>query len=250
MFLEPEPTPYDLRWRMFGIPVRVHPFFWVLAALLGWNQIALGLEFVLLWIAAVFVSILIHEFGHALLMHVFGLGASVVLYSFGGLAIPERAYRSRGQHILIALAGPLAGFAFFGAILASDLLFPWAETSIYTKIIFTNLIFINLFWNLLNLVPIFPLDGGQISREVAGMVSRLNGDRFAFGLSMLIAGILAAHGLMTYFMKQPLLPFLPIGGLWMGILFAMLAFQNYQLYQYAGNRRSGWDDDDGVPWRR
>ena len=65
LFTEPNRTPYDLRFNLFGIPVRVHPLFWLVAAILGAGSDPDPIE-LLLWIGTVFVSILIHEMGHAL----------------------------------------------------------------------------------------------------------------------------------------------------------------------------------------
>ena len=89
MLTEPNPTPWDLRWRMLGTNISVHPFFWVLSAMLGWGWFNDGgFRLLLVWVACVFVSILLHEFGHVLMGRLFGSrGQYIVLYSFGGLAI-------------------------------------------------------------------------------------------------------------------------------------------------------------------
>src|SRR4051812_37327197 len=64
MLLEPQTTEWDLRWMMFGIPVRVHPFFWLVCLLMGQSALELGVLYLLAWIGCVFVSILVHELGH------------------------------------------------------------------------------------------------------------------------------------------------------------------------------------------
>src|SRR3954464_14267452 len=87
VLLEPQETPYDLRFRLFGIPVRVHPLFWLFSAILGWNWIEEGVAYVLLWVACVFISVMIHELGHIFMGLVFGSPGYIVLYSFGGLAV-------------------------------------------------------------------------------------------------------------------------------------------------------------------
>jgi len=51
------PTPYDLRFSLFGIPIRVHPFFWIMTALMGWDGDEIQLTFI--WIGCVFLSILV-----------------------------------------------------------------------------------------------------------------------------------------------------------------------------------------------
>jgi stage IV sporulation protein FB len=62
---EPPPTQADLHFRLFGIPVRVHPFFWVATLFLGMAGKTADPVNTLIWVAVVFVSILVHEFGHA-----------------------------------------------------------------------------------------------------------------------------------------------------------------------------------------
>ena len=96
MFGFPSPTPYDLKFRLLGIPVRVNPFFWALAAFLGWNSES-GLVFlnrILVWIACVFISILVHEFGHVFAGRLFGRESNIILYSFGGLAVGSTTWYS------------------------------------------------------------------------------------------------------------------------------------------------------------
>src|ERR1700722_8245857 len=69
---EPNQTPFDLRWRMLGTDIRVHPFFWILALFLGWYRMPgqdgpTKMLYLALWVACVFVSVLLHEFGHVLM---------------------------------------------------------------------------------------------------------------------------------------------------------------------------------------
>jgi len=116
----PPPTRYDLRFSIAGIPIRVHPLFWLLTLLLG----ATGdLVQLLVWVLVVFVSIIVHELGHAFAMRYFGQSSHIVLHFAGGLAIPDSVqWGSRwanvalgpNQYILISLAGPVAGFFWLG----------------------------------------------------------------------------------------------------------------------------------------
>jgi hypothetical protein len=130
MFAEPQDTAADLHFSLAGIRVRVSAWFWLAAALIGWNvcqsfsrgdQRAL-LQFLALWVGAVFVSLLVHEFGHALAYRFFGQSAHVVLYHFGGLAVPEtwgrRGYLRPFQRLVVSAAGPLAQLAFAALIVA------------------------------------------------------------------------------------------------------------------------------------
>src|SRR5690606_15236505 len=98
--------PWDLRWRMFGIGVRVHPTFWLFSLLMGWQFMERSPWLVLIWVLATFVSILIHEMGHVIAGRIFGSPGNIVLYSFGGLAIGSYQYARAWQRIIISLAGP------------------------------------------------------------------------------------------------------------------------------------------------
>lgn len=114
MLVEPPPSQYDLHFSLFGFPVRVHPMFWLVTLMLGYQSG--DAASVLTWIVAVFLSILVHELGHALTMRAYGLRPWIVLHGFGGLTGYEPSYdsRSRGSdtlgQILISAAGPAAGF--------------------------------------------------------------------------------------------------------------------------------------------
>src|SRR5947209_1367701 len=69
---EPTRSDFDLRFHLFGVPVRVHPTFWLFSAILGWNWVDLAWEYLLLWIGCSFVSILLHEMGHVFMAMMFG----------------------------------------------------------------------------------------------------------------------------------------------------------------------------------
>jgi hypothetical protein len=122
MFLaEPDRTQFDLSFRLGHIPVRIHPFFWVMSLAMGWSLKAYGLEYLLLWVVCVFVSILFHELGHVVAGQWFGSSGHIVLYSFGGLAVGSNQLSKRWQRIVVCAAGPGANFllvAILAAILA------------------------------------------------------------------------------------------------------------------------------------
>ena len=88
MLREPGPTQGDLHFKLLGMPIRIHPLFWLIAVILGANSG--GATEVLIWVAAVLVSILIHELGHALVIRAFGFHPWIVLYGIGGLTIHNR----------------------------------------------------------------------------------------------------------------------------------------------------------------
>ncbi|MBS0261825.1 MAG: hypothetical protein JSS02_07695, partial [Planctomycetes bacterium] len=150
------PTPYDLRFSIFGIPVRVHPLFWVSAAAMGWDGD--DPRNTVIWIACVFISILVHELGHAMTANYFRWRPDIVLYMFGGYAsyVPTWQH-STGRAILVTAAGPLAGFFLFGVVIALDILLRIQQVQIsnYLQEAIGRLEFINLWWGLVNLLPVY-----------------------------------------------------------------------------------------------
>jgi len=191
MFSVPSPTPLDLNFRLFGVPVRVHPFFWLIAALLGgFNS---DTTFVLLWVGSVFVSILVHEFGHALTARAFGARPEVTLYSLGGLCSWRGIPLSFGRRILITFMGPAAGLL-LALLVALGAYFATASgqrLGPYVDLFVFQMLFINIVWSLLNLLPIWPLDGGRITEDVLERFSPDHGARRSHMVSVVVAGGLA-----------------------------------------------------------
>jgi len=256
MLSEPQTTSADLQFNLFGIRVRVSAWFWLAAALLGWGgcqSLSLGdqrlmFQLLVIWIGVVFTSILVHEMGHALAYRNFGQAAHVVLYHFGGLAVPEawgRRHLRPLQRLLVSAAGPLAqlllaAFVIGGLKVAGyHVPFPvpalgsalglhdgrnFSAPQVYALVDF--LLYVNIFWPLLNLLPVPPLDGGQIVREGLLAAGVSEGARIASMLGVVVGGALAWWG---YSRGQPFL----------GIMFAMLAASCFQGLSTGG-----------TPWRR
>lgn len=258
MFLnEPQPTPYDLRFRIGSVPVTVNPWFWLISLLLsGVGQGTTGVSIVI-GVAVVFISILIHELGHAVAMIHYGERVRIVLYGMGGLAINDGfgawdgarrgSRRSYIQQIIISFAGPLAGFLLAGLVLLVVAAFGWhiiflswdprsgfvtavpGSQEQYNAVVLTfvwRMLGINIMWGLINLLPVYPLDGGQISRAVFMMFDYRNGQANSLWLSLIAGAGMALLGLQS-------------GNLWLAYLFGMLAFGSWQaLQQFRG----------GNPW--
>ena len=240
----PPPTRYDLRFTIAGIPVRVHPLFWLLTLLLGVTGDLISL---LVWVLVVFVSILVHELGHAFTMRYFGQSSHIVLHFAGGLAIPDSVqWGSRwanvalgpNQYILISLAGPFAGFLLAGLTILGVLisggsvgttwlfgLIPLPLTAILPfggrvlGVLVTILLWVNIFWGLINLLPVFPLDGGNVARNILIQYDPLNGVRKSLWVSVITGGLIALAALVF------------LQSIYMALLFGLLAFQSYQSLQ-------------------
>lgn len=251
MFLgEPERTQADVYFNLFGIPVRVHPFFWLVAVILGANLIQSPIDLVV-WILAVFTAILVHELGHALVMRSFGFRPSITLYGLGGVASYDRFWvaggwgNSAGGQILISAAGPgislalaagivaVVGFTghpvqvFLGLPYGLAVVFSIGVSEILNQFLLL-LVGVLIAWSFLNLLPIYPLDGGQIARELLLLVNPRQGIVQSLILSVVTAGGLCVVGLVVW------------KSWFLAILFGYLAFANFMTLQAYRGRSSGW----------
>lgn len=202
--------------------MRVHPWFWLTTLFMGAMQQDTGAA--LIWVAVCFVSILLHEIGHVVAFHAFGERAEVILYSWGGLAVPALGRRlgTFGQTV-VSLAGPAAGFCLAGVVAGVAMFagaqfqlvfhtlvipsltawFPFADypdasmSSYYWNVLLNDLLFVNIYWGLVNLLPVYPLDGGQAARALFVRRDPTRGRRRAIKVSAIVAVIVAVLGLIT-----------------------------------------------------
>jgi Zn-dependent protease len=112
----------------------------------------------------------------------------------------------------------------------------------FQAILYFQLLFVNLVWPILNLLPIWPLDGGRISRETFQWVAPQNGTSISLIISAILAGFFAIHSLAAA-NGHPLIPFLP-GGIYMGLFFAMFAASNIQEWLVIRHQsRRPWENE-------
>lgn len=255
--LEPHPTRWDLKWRMFGIPVRVHPLFWLMALIFSYQDRMPG-DLLAITVVCIFISILVHEFGHAFCQRHYGDRANhVVLYQMGGLAVGSREPSRVWPRVAISLAGPGAGFVLGGLALLAEWGFETGRLPVpglHLLWAIGALIWINFVWGVFNLLPIFPLDGGNIARAIIKHRARRNADLKFFTLSFW-AGVIAALLCLAWGIKsgESLMGFYP------ALLFGLLAFQSFtirkQLARYGGELdepeevREAWQQDPDW-WKR
>ncbi len=148
-----------MRFSIFGFPVEVNSSIWLLLGvyvLFGIQERTPASEAVT-WITVIFLSVLIHELGHAFVARAYRLGpVRIVIHGFGGLTQASRS-GTPFQQLLLSLAGPAAGLL-LGAVAFALWFLPTPELG---QSLLFKLVFINVFWSIFNLLPIFPLDGGQ-----------------------------------------------------------------------------------------
>jgi Zn-dependent protease/CBS domain-containing protein len=177
-------------WRIgsiAGIALHVHATFLILLAWIGISeyrssgsaQSAInGLVFVL----AVFATVVLHELGHAVAARRYGIKTrDITLLPIGGVARLERMPREPRQELVVALAGPAVN------VVIAALLYGWLQatggvpanlpsTSMSANItdpaFISQLLAVNLWLVLFNLIPAFPMDGGRVLRAVLAMRNR------------------------------------------------------------------------------
>jgi len=182
-----------LSFQIGTIPVRVDPSFFLIIVLLGLNPNDVQPVLILSWVAIAFASVLFHELGHAVAFRLFGVQPSVMLYGMGGLTSGEGRL-TPVESITVSLAGPLSVLLLIG-VPALWLQSQGVVTTSVGRTILEQVIWINVWWSVLNLLPILPLDGGNVTRSVLDLATKGRGRRPAEVVSVIVA---VGIGLLAY----------------------------------------------------
>ncbi len=208
----------NIEFRLLGIPVRIHLWFWLMALALWTMQQAQGWAGLAIWTAVVLQGILMHELGHAIVGRAFGLTPRIELVALGGVTWWEqREPMSPGRRLIVSAAGPVVGIVIGSSALLYLQSIGAAEASL-THYVLSSLIWVNLGWGLLNLLPIMPLDGGNIVAALCDFVAPSRGRLIASYVSFGVIGLLLAFSIR--FQQVPAT-----------ILLVLLGFTTYQIYR-------------------
>jgi Zn-dependent protease len=198
------------------IPITIYTSFWIMAAVIA---ILLGqADFVkiLIWIPVIFFSVLFHEFGHALTALLFGRKPRIELVAMGGLTYHDGDKLPFWKQFFITLNGPVFGFMIVVAVfLLKDI--PALATG-YAGQLLEQILLVNIFWTVVNLLPVLPLDGGQLLRLTLEKFFAYKGLRYAF----LWSAILSLGFCLLLFLTQNFLA---------GAIFFLFAFENFDNFR-------------------
>jgi Zn-dependent protease len=211
-----------MTFRLGSIPVRVRGYFLLMAVMLGASF--RSPPHIAIWVLVVFASILVHELGHALAGKAFGLTPHIELHGMGGTTswIRGRVELAWWRSVIISLAGPFAGFAFGALVIVFARFGPPPKEPL---VLFTieQLRNVNIGWGVVNLLPMLPLDGGNVVRSVLDGITKGRGEKPARLLSIVIAGLALLFAVVT-------------SQVWLGFLAALFTWSNVQAYRQAGQR--------------
>ena len=212
-----------IQFRLFNIQVTILPWFWLIMLYLGWVFTSTpgssgvdGAQLLLmaLVVLAGFLSLLIHEFGHALLIKKFGQPTEIVLHGMGGFATHPPGVFTPVQNFLVSAGGPAAQIAFglVGLLLLQAEILP--DTQIRAFVGFFT--YLSLVWAVFNLLPIFPMDGGRMLAAFLPADKQPLVHLVGMALPIGIAGLALAFNYIAPFLF---------------LFMALFAFQNFQLWK-------------------
>ncbi|MDR3691756.1 MAG: site-2 protease family protein [Fimbriimonas sp.] len=205
----PQPTaastsrpPWTIRVAtVFGIPIRIHATFLLFLAWVSViNSSANGIAWTL-FIVAVFVCVLLHELGHALVARRFGVHTKdITLYPIGGVAVLEGRPKPK-QELWIALAGPMVNVVLSVVLVGFLFVFEGGFSHLMggaQKITLLDFLLVaNVTLALFNLIPAFPMDGGRVLRAALAMaMPEARATQIAGGIGQGLAFVIGLIGVL------------------------------------------------------
>jgi Zn-dependent protease len=219
--------------RVYGIRIGVDVSWFLVLFLIIWSLSDFFDDFALAVVSAFlfFVSILLHELGHAVVAIRNGIPiAGIDLWMFGGVAKMERDTDSPGVELKVAIAGPIVTLLIAAACFGAGSLVANAD-DVFQTTSFENaaaqdavavlgwLAFVNVSLLVFNLIPGFPLDGGRIARAIAWWRTgdRNRATRFAARLGRGFAYLMIGAGALMFVQGNL------VSGVWLAFIGLFLA---------------------------
>jgi Zn-dependent protease/predicted transcriptional regulator len=177
---------------------------WIIISNMRQGMPALDILWIIIFVLALFVCVVLHEFGHALAAQKYGIQTKdIVLYPIGGIARLEKLPEDPKQELWVAIAGPLVNIGLF-IILSVFLSFKGFDMErlelikIEPSTILLYLASANLILAIFNLIPAFPMDGGRILRAILAIrLPRAKATQIAGGIGQFLAIFFIFFGLFN-----------------------------------------------------
>lgn len=193
--------------KIFGSEVRIHVTFVLLLLWIGlsaYSAEGFGAAILnVLFVMTLFLCVVLHEFGHALMARRYGISTpDITLLPIGGVARLERMPDDPRQEILVALAGPAVNvviWAILIVIIGAETGFAQLESLDTAGSDFlAQLAAVNLLLVLFNMIPAFPMDGGRVFRAVLTIwLGRERATSAAATIGQTIAVLFALLGILS-----------------------------------------------------
>lgn len=190
-----------MNFKAFNIPVKISWTFWLftLFTLFIGHSITRQLPpaYTVIWGAALFASILIHELGHALWYRWYGMVPKIEIHGMGGTTHGQGTkHLSMKEELVVTLAGPISNLILAGL---AFILLPIVKPMNIVPLTFfiSSSLYINLFLAVFNLIPVFPMDGGQALATLFKMKKGPAGATMAYNVSGYLAIALAIITFMS-----------------------------------------------------
>lgn len=240
----------SLRFSIFGIPAEIQPSSWVILGLLGlsmYSTIPSPLQPTLIFVVVGMLTVLAHELGHALASRAFTRVTPIIIIgNLGGITYSPVPMPTRAKNFLMVLAGPVAGFALglaIAVLLGVQIGDVWAAITIYVMeplsfipavqvpmdsyialgqameagavtrfalMLYSSFFMVCFWWTLFSLMPILPMDGGQL------LLTATNNPKLSAGIGLCIGALLCLWFLMH-------------GGIFMTLMLGWLAWYNWRI---------------------
>lgn len=191
----------------FGITTIVHwsvPAFVLFLALVDPFQAGIAI--------LAFLSVVPHEYGHALAARWYGIKTrGIVLYPLGGVAMlePNKDVRlERWRELVVAAAGPLVslGLALFGFWMAlHQPLPPVEQVGVHDLSVWFWFGAINTVMFVFNMIPAFPMDGGRMLRAVINLfTNHVRSTEYAYYCSLAFCIVIGLYGFLLGSLMLPI----------------------------------------------
>jgi Zn-dependent protease/CBS domain-containing protein len=202
-----------MRWQwklgtFAGIDVFVHATFLLLIGWIGyshWLQYGTIAKVVegILFILALFLCVVLHEYGHALTARRYGIKTrDITLYPIGGVARLERLPEKPIEELWVALMGPavnvVIAVVLFVYLYLTRGLVPMTDLTVTSGSFLARLMAVNVSLVLFNLIPAFPMDGGRVLRALLAMrMDYVRATQIAANIGQGLAFLLGLFGLFN-----------------------------------------------------